>query len=368
VRLLAPLTAALAAALALAACGGGDDAKGGRTVTIELTDAGCSPSRLSIPAGPTTFQATNKGSGKATEFEVLKGSRVLGEKENITEGLSGSFSLDLGPGRCTTFCGAGRPKGTLVATGKARAAGGDPKLTEAVRGYDRYVRAQVADLRVRTRAFTDAVRDGEVAKAKRLYGPARVSYERIEPVAESFGGLDPAIDARVNDVGQGERWTGFHRIEQALWVRGTTRGMAPYADKLDEDIGRLAQKVDAAGYQPAQLANGAVELLNEVSKSKITGEEERYSHADLVDFQANVDGAREAFVLLRPALADRDPSLARTVGSRFAAVDAALGPYRRGATFVDYETVTPAQRRELSQAVDALAEPLSEVGGTIVAR
>ena len=367
-RLLAALIAALAAAFALAACGGGDDANGGRKVSVELTDNGCSPSRLTVPAGPTTFEATNKGSGKATEFEVLKGSRVLGEKENLTEGLSGSFSLDLAPGRYSTFCGAGTPKGILIVTGKASAASADPKLTAAVQGYDRYVRAQVADLRANTGAFTDAVRDGDVAKAKRLYGPARVSYERIEPVAESFGDLDPAIDARVNDVEPGQRWTGFHRIEQALWARGTTRGMAPYADKLDEDIDRLAKKVDAASYQPAQLANGAVELLNEVSKSKITGQEERYSHTDLIDFQANVEGAKEAFVLLRPVLSERDASLARTVGARFAAVDAALAPYRRGATFVGYATVTPAQRRELSQAVDALAEPLSKVGGTIVAR
>jgi len=153
---------------------------------------------------------------------------------------------------------------------------------------------------VRARTLTHAVRAGDLAKAKRLYGPARISYERIEPVAESFGSLDPAIDARANDVAPGQRWTAFHRIEQALWAGGTTHGMARYADQLDEDIRELEQKVDAASYQPAQLANGAVELLNEVSKSKITGEEERYSHTDLVDFQANVDGARQAFVLLRP--------------------------------------------------------------------
>jgi iron uptake system component EfeO len=43
--------------------------------------------------------------------------------------------------------------------------------------------------------------------------------------------------------------------------------MARHADQLDEDIRELEQKVDATSYQPAQLANGAVELLNEVSKS-----------------------------------------------------------------------------------------------------
>jgi iron uptake system component EfeO len=367
VRTFTLLVAALAA-VALAACGKDDEDKVGRKVTVELTDAGCSPLKLRIPAGPTTFEATNEGTDKATEFEVLQGDRVLGEKENITEGLSGSFSLDLDPGRYQIWCGQGTPKGVLEVTGKASSAAANPKLAAAVRGYDRYARAQVLDLQVATRAFTDAVRDGDVGKAKRLYGPARVSYERIEPVAESFGSLDPAIDARANDVAPGQRWTGFHRIEQALWARGTTRGMARYADQLDEDVRELEQKVDAASYQPAQLANGAVELLNEVSKSKITGEEERYSHTDLVDFQANVDGARQAFVLLRPVLDERDAALARTVSARFGGVTTALQPYRRGDGFVDYSTVDAARRRRLSQAVDALAEPLSRVGGTIVQR
>ena len=176
------LVAALAA-VSLAACGKDDEDKGGRKLTIELTDAGCSPLKLRIPAGPTTFEATNKGTDKATEFEVLQGDRVLGEKENITEGLSGSFSLDLDPGRYQIWCGQGTPKGVLEVTGKASSAAANPKLAAAVRGYDRYVRAQVADLQVATRAFTDAVRDGDVHKAKRLYGPARISYERIEPVA-----------------------------------------------------------------------------------------------------------------------------------------------------------------------------------------
>ena len=90
-KLLAPLIAALAAVLVVAACGSSDDsAKGSRKVAIELTDNGCAPARLTTPTGPTTFQITNKGSGKATEFEVLKGTQILGEKENITEGLSGT--------------------------------------------------------------------------------------------------------------------------------------------------------------------------------------------------------------------------------------------------------------------------------------
>jgi iron uptake system component EfeO len=180
-------------------------------------------------------------------------------------------------------------------------------------------------------------------------------------VAESFGVLDPELDARVNDVAKGQRWTGFHRIEQALWKDGSTEGMSPIADKLLADVGRLDRKVQGETYEPAQLANGASELLGEVSKSKITGEEDRYSHTDLSDFEANIAGARTAFDLLAPALRKRDSALATTVSVRFDAVEAELAAIKRGGEFPSYDTVKMKQRRRFSQLVDALAEPLSHV-------
>jgi len=134
VRTLALLVTALAAA-SLAACGKDDESKGGQKVEIKLTDAGCSPLHVRLPAGPTRFDASNDGTDKATEFEVLQGDRVLGEKENLTEGLSGGFSLDLDPGRYQIWCGQGTPKGTLEVTGKASsAAAADPRLAATVRG------------------------------------------------------------------------------------------------------------------------------------------------------------------------------------------------------------------------------------------
>lgn len=38
------------------------------------------------------------------EFEVLDGETILGEKENLTEGLSGSFSLTLEKGEYILRC------------------------------------------------------------------------------------------------------------------------------------------------------------------------------------------------------------------------------------------------------------------------
>jgi iron uptake system component EfeO len=334
---------------------------------VKLTDAGCEPASLKLDAGPTSFEVTNAGTARVTKFEVLDGAKVLGEKENLSPGLSGGFVITLQPGSYTLACPGGKSaaSGELTVGGSAVAATSDKQLQAAVTGYRSYVQTQSKLLLERAQAFVDAVKGGDVAKAKSLFAGAREPYETIEPVAESFGNLDPEIDARVNDVAKGDKWTGFHRIEQALWAKNTTKGMSPIATKLLADVKRLNAKVATETYEPAQLANGASGLLGEVSKTKITGEEDRYSHTDLWDFEANLAGAQTAFELLKPALKARDAKLATTLSARFAAVHHELERIKRGGEFPSYDTVGTAQRRKFSQLVDALAEPLSQVAAKL---
>jgi iron uptake system component EfeO len=365
-------------AVAVAGCGGSGSKAGKpgtKTVAMTLSDKGCSPAKVSIPAGPVTFKVSNSGSSKVTEFELKNTSGIIvGEQENVVEGIDGSFSLTIAPGKYVLSCPNGDPDdtGVLTATGKAAAAKTTVSaavLAKATTGYHDYVVAQSGKLLAGTRAFVQALDRGDLAAAKSQFGPVRAYYESIEPVAESFGNLDPAIDARVNDVPDVKRWTGFHRIEQILWVQGTTKGTAPYAARLLRDVTTLDTRVQTLTYQPAQLANGAVELLNEVAGSKITGEEDRYSHTDLSDFQANVAGARKAFVLLKPALVERGVgALATTLTARFAAVEQGLAPYKRPTPlgWALYGELTPKDRKSLSQAVDALAEPLSMVAAKLL--
>jgi iron uptake system component EfeO len=244
----------------------------------------------------------------------------------------------------------------------------DPLISQALIGYRAYVAKEAAALLVGTRQFVAALQRGETQRAKALFGPTRRHYEAIEPVAESFGDLDPAIDARVNDVPSIKQWTGFHRIERTLWMKNTTQGTAPYARKLLADVSTLNGKVNALSFQAPQLANGAVELLNEVAGSKITGEEDRYSHTDLSDFEGNLAGARVAFELLRPVLAgEGQTALASDIAARFAAVQRGLDAYRRDTPlgYAYYSQLTPADRRRFAQQVDALAEPLSTVAGRV---
>jgi FTR1 family protein len=359
--------------LALTACGssgGPDNASGGsRQVELKLTDAGCSPATLKLDAGRTTFTVTNAGTGRVSELEVLSGSRILGEKENLVAGLSGSFTLTLQPGQYTLSCPGGTTAATGVLTvgGKRVAGSTDPRLQAAVTGYRAYVSSQARTLVARVRPFVAAVKAGDVAAAKRQFAAARAPYETIEPVAESFGNLDPEIDARVNDVKKGQRWTGFHRIEQALWQRNSTQGMGPIADKLLADCITLERKARTLRYQPDELANGANGLLAEVASSKITGEEDRYSHTDLSDFVANVNGSQTTFGLLAPALKSKNAELATTIGRRFDAVQHELDTLRRDGELPAYDTVGGAERKRLSALVSALVKPVAgisdELGG-----
>jgi iron uptake system component EfeO len=238
---------------------------------------------------------------------------------------------------------------------------GSPELDKAAREYQNYVDGQSELLVDRTHGFVAAVKAGDVAKAKELYATSRVPWERVEPIAEKFGTLDPEVDAREGDVPH-KQWTGFHRIEQALWVENTTKGQGEYADELMSDVERLERKVDDVKLQASDPVFGAVELLNEVSATKITGEEERYSHTDLYDIAANVEGAKVAFDFVKPVVKRENPELVAEIEARFQNVEREIEPYRRGDGWVSYEQVNEKERRELSQKIDALAEPLSRVG------
>ncbi len=228
--------------------------------------------------------------------------------------------------------------------------------------YRTYAIGEIDSFVTETEKFTEAVKAGKLKEAQALYAPARMHYERIEPIAEALGNLDPDIDARAGDVDDKD-WRGFHKIEQALWEKKTTDGMSEYADRLLQDAQLLRAKVETVEIDASMLVVGAVELLNEVSSSKITGEEERYSHTDLYDFVANVEGAEKIYEILKPRLAEKDPDLEKQIGERFDALNKELAPFAtKDGGYVTYDKLTKEDIRTLSQNLDALAEPLSQMG------
>jgi iron uptake system component EfeO len=234
--------------------------------------------------------------------------------------------------------------------------------------YKSYLGAQTDALVGATQQFVDAVKKGDINAAKAQFPTARAFYERIEPVAESFpNDLDPRIDLREADLEPGQKWTGFHRLEKDLWVTGPQPDTNAIADQLVADVKELNDGVKAPDFKidSTQIAGGAQGLLDEIARSKITGEEDTFSHTDLWDFHANVDGSKEAVASVRTILDARDSALGKRVDEQFAAVFNLLNTYRQGDGFVFYDKVTDPQRQELSRAIDALSEEVSQVQGAV---
>ncbi|GAA1307801.1 lipoprotein [Planotetraspora silvatica] len=373
-----PAVAVAIASLGLlaAACSSADSptaassgqAKPGK-ITVAASDTDCKVASTQLPAGTSTFTITNGGS-KVTEFYVYAaGDRVMGEVENIVPGLTRDVIVELPAGTYETACKPGMIgngiRNPLTVTGEHKPLTDDAKLADATASYKRYVQTQSEALLTKTQEFVDAVKAGDIDKAKALFPVARTYWERIEPVAEVFGDLDPAIDARENDVEKGQEWTGFHKIEKDLWVEKDISKDGPLADKLIADVTTITQKANAATLSPVQLGNGAKELLDEVATGKITGEEDRYSHTDLWDFDANLQGSQASVQALRPVLEERDPALVKTLDEKFAAAEAALEVHRQGDGWKLHNELTKDDLKKLSDTINALAEPISKVAAVI---
>ena len=359
------------------AASGQDVSADRRLANVTVTAAhGCTPDKTTFPAGGVTFKIKNKDATAVSEVELLSGERIVGEKENLPPGFSGEFAVNVTAGTYTLYCPGGSPeRRTVKVTGVAATAGaGDTVaalLRTATAGYAGYVDTQVASLLTASERFDTTLHGSNLAAAQKAYIAARPFYEKIEPVAESFvigrDSIDADLDAREGDV-PAAQWRGFHRIEKALFQQQSIHGLATLGDQLVADVKRLQKLTVGLKYQPTELANGAQELLDEVAASKITGEEERYSKIDLLDIDNNVEGSAQAFAQLEPALDQIDSTLAKTIDSRFAALDTLIDGYRTTANpsgFKLYNQISAADKRSLAAAVKAVQEPLSKVAGKV---
>ncbi|MFH8515808.1 iron uptake system protein EfeO [Streptomyces gelaticus] len=364
--------ATVAALTAVTGCAEKSDGKGDGALQVVAKDDSCELSKKKLPAGHVELAVENKGS-KVTEVYVLfPDDRIVAERENIGPGTKATITAEIKAGSYEIACKPGM-KGHGIRQ-KLEITGGNavkrsPEMDKAVAEYRTYVQAQADETLPKAKKFTDAVAAGDIETAKKLYADSRLGWERTEPVAESFGDIDPKVDIREDGLEDGQKWTGWHRLEKALWqdkkLGAEEKALAPalYKDLLD-----WQKRVGTADISPTSMANGAKELLDEVATGKVTGEEERYSHTDLVDFKGNVEGAEKSYELLKPIASKNDAALTSTLDKRFAELNTLLDKYRKDKSsyeFTSYEKVGEADRKELSDAVNALAEPLSRLAAAV---
>jgi iron uptake system component EfeO len=378
VRLSVVTAAATAAALtAVTGCTEKSDAAAGDAIQVTAADSTCDTSSKTVPAGQVTLKIANKGS-KATEVEILfPDDRIVSEKENIGPGTKYTLTAEVKAGSYEIACRPGMKglgvRQKLTVTG-GKVAQRDPRLDKAVAAYREYAQEQADATLPKVEVFAKAVKTGDIEAAKKEFADSRLGWERTEPVAESFGDIDPKVDVREDGLEEGQDpatdWTGWHRLEKSLWQdKKIGDREKELADQLVTDLTDWQKRVGKAEITPTSMANGAKELLDEVATGKVTGEEDRYSHTDLSDFKGNVEGAQKAYELLKPVAKENDAALTTELDKQFAALNTLLDKYRTDKTsydFTSYDKVGKADRKELSDAVNALAEPLSKLAAAVV--
>ncbi|SEN12603.1 iron uptake system protein EfeO [Cryobacterium luteum] len=353
-------------------------------LTVESSADGCTVSATETPAGAASFSITNTGD-QVTEFYLLgdDGLRIVGEAENIGPGLTRDLVVQLAEGSYFTACkpgmtgdGIGKAAFTVTpsASGTVVNTDLDAQVDTANENYTSYVKDQISQLVTGTDAFATAYLAGDDETARALYAPTRMHWERVETVAESFGDLDPKLDLREADLEEGQDWTGWHAIEKDLWPNDAEGEFEPYSaekraaltEQLVTDTATLDANVQELSFTLSQQTNGAIGLLDEVATGKVTGEEEAWSHTDLWDFQANIDGAKVLYAGVRDILLEEDPDLAASLDTEFAALQTLLDAERIGDGFTLYTDLTPAEIRALADQVNALGEPLNRLTAALV--
>lgn len=269
-----------------------------------------------------------------------------------------------------TGCAANQKSNTSASSSEAKtslSASDQKALDKATAEYKAFVQKEIDQLLTDTEKFRDTLKEGKIDEAKKMYPLIRMSYERSEPIAESFGESDVKIDFRLADyVDENkteEGWSGFHRIEKILWESNTTTGTEKYADQLVNDIKELKAKIATVEVTPDIMLTGAVDLLNEVATSKITGEEEIFSHTDLYDFRANIQGAEKIFELFKPLIEKKDEKLVKSIETEFKNVNSLLDKHMTDSkNYKLYTELSKEDTKELGEAVTKLGEPLSQMG------
>ncbi|GAA2749622.1 iron uptake system protein EfeO [Kitasatospora cinereorecta] len=359
------------AGAALAGCSSKKDSASADAVQVNASDSACELSKTTFPAGHVELAIANKGSKTTEVYVYAAGDKIVTERENIGPGTKATITAEIKAGSYEVACKPGMTgdgiRQKITVTGDGAAAKSDPRLEAAVTAYRTYAQEQADATVPAVQAFADAVKAGDLEKAKALFAPSRVGWERTEPVAESFGDIDPKTDTREDGLEAGQEWTGWHKLEKSIWADNKIDdGDKKLADQLVADLKDWQKRIPAAEITATGMANGAKELLDEVSKNKITGEEDRYSHTDLSDFAANVEGARKAYDLLKPVAAEKDADLAKTLDGEFDSIQALLAKYKQGDVYTSYDKVTEAERKTFSDAVNSLGEPLSKLAAAVV--
>ncbi|PAT31440.1 hypothetical protein CLI92_11700 [Vandammella animalimorsus] len=349
----------------------------GHTHKVIVNDATCEPADFTLPAGVTTFEIHN-ASRRPLEWEILDGVMVVAERENIAPGFHSLLTVKLRPGSFAITCGLlSNPRGSLTVTPTASSEA--ERLRPPIEAFIGplsesrvHLIMQSGALHKQALALAEAVAAGDVSAARTHWLQARAAYKRIEGVAGRFADLEARIDPQASYLAQREddpAFTGFHRLEKALFQQGSAAGLSNAAQQLAADADALKTRLRELQQKPEDLSDSALWLIHRLQEGALAQGENPYAQTDLADVHANLEGMEKIVLLTSPLLQGAQPELAAQVQQRFAAVRAALqalqvqaqGQADAEKSWPPYAQITPEQRAQLSALLGDLADAIAQI-------
>jgi iron uptake system EfeUOB component EfeO/EfeM len=352
---------------------GTKSASPGEAITVTINDSACDPNEITVPAGRSIFRIVNN-SNRALEWEILDGVMVLEERENIVPGFTQTMQAKLKAGTYDITCGLlSNPRGTLHVTPSAEseAEAARPALVSFIgplAEFQVFMVTQANALVKATQALDEAVKAGDIEKARQFYQKARAPYKQIEPMADLFADLHNSINPVADYLEKREEdpgFTGFHCIEYGLYARNSVDGLSPVSNKLLADVTALKDRIRGLRIPPEQIAKGASRLIGQIADSKVTTGEDHYSQTDLSDFEANVAGVSRMMALLKPVAVQAAPLVVSDIDSRLIDANSALAALKGPDGYPAYDKVDADSRKVLAQKMQGLAEAIGKLNAAV---
>ncbi|MBZ9655517.1 iron uptake system protein EfeO [Phyllobacterium lublinensis] len=342
-------------------------------IVVTIKDGTCTPNAITVPAGRSTFTIVNS-SDRALEWEILDGVMVVEERENIVPGFSQTLQAKLKAGDYEITCGLlNSPRGTLHVTpsAEADAEAAKPALMAylgPLAEFQVFLAMQANALVKGVQALDEAIKAGDIEKAREAYQKARAPYKQIEPMADLFADLHNAIDPVADYLEKREEdpgFTGFHRIEYGLYSANNLDGLAPVSARLLADVTALKDRLRGLRIPPEQIAKGAARLLSATAETTIIVGEEHYAKTDLADIEANLAGVSRMMALLKPVATPAAPQVVADIDSRMADADSALKALRGPDGYPPFDSVDAESRKSFAQRVQALAQAIGKLNAAV---
>jgi high-affinity iron transporter len=368
------LVCVVVAAWALA---GGSGATGApATAPITVSGYNCAPGWTLPPSGQHQLTVVNSGSSVVDVTLVgASNSLVFGEIDAMGPGVTRTLTVVIPPGRYRIRCSysenASILSSAVTVTGPP-VSGAHPylpvtynQMAPAVTAYRNSVSVGLVTLAAATDQLHSLAQSGSGAATKAAWLVAHLDYERLGAAYGAFGNFADEIDGRPNGLPLGvddPGWTGFLRLEYALWHDQPQPIVATVADTLDQDVHGLVAAFPDQTIEANDLSLRTHEILENTLQFQLTGQSDQGGHTTLATALANVSGTQLTLGAIAPVLAPRDPALLASATTDLHRLASLLATYRHpDGTWAPLQSLSRSQRQILDAAMGTYLETVSPV-------